>query len=333
MIIQKNENKNDVPITFVEDNFGEYGSLSKYVEDRNFEINYSSLGNGIWQLFEEEKIKLKLKIENNSKKLGELDCIKIFRGVTTGYNDAFIVDEKTRKELIEADSNNSEIIKPLLQGRNIKKWFYNKSGYFLLQTDFDKNIKSDYPVIYLHLEKYTESLKNRDDQGKKWWNLRACAYYSEFEKEKIIWGLTADKWAFTHDNSGHYLPSNGYILTSEGTVSIKYILSLLNSKLMEFYFGFIGIMTAGGAFTLKHETISSFPVKEISHSEQKSFIEKADVMLDLHKKLNEANTPHEKTALQRQIDATDKQIDSLVNKLYNLTDDEIRIVEESLIED
>ena len=90
--------------------------------------------------------------------------------------------------------------------------------------------------------------------------------------------MTADKWAFAYDDKGHYLPSNGYILTSK-LLSIKYILGVLNSKLMQFYFGFIGIMTAGGAFTLKHETIRELPIKINNEKEQKLIIELTDYIL------------------------------------------------------
>lgn len=122
------------------------------------------------------------------------------------------------------------------------------------RQDFDKNIKADLPSVYKHLLQFEKELKIRDDQGKNWWNLRACKYYADFEKEKIIWGLTADKWTFAYDDQKHYLPSNGYILISEGDLTNKYLLALLNSNLLKFYFGFIGIMMAGGAYTLKHET-------------------------------------------------------------------------------
>jgi len=106
--------------------------------------------------------------------------------------------------------------------------------------------------------------RNKAETGIRyeWYALQRCAasYYTEFEvKEKIIWGLTADKWAYAYDDKQHYLPSNGYILTSNKT-SIKFLLGLLNSNVLKFYFGFIGIMTAGGAYTLKHGTIRKLPI-------------------------------------------------------------------------
>jgi adenine-specific DNA-methyltransferase len=141
----------------------------------------------------------------------------------------------------------------------------------------------------------------------------AASYFPEFDKEKIIWGLTADKWTFAYDNDKNYLPSNGYILTSS-EYSIKYLLALLNSRLMEFYFGFIGIMTAGGAYTLKQETVSEFPIKVISPKNQKLFTTLVD------KILSAKNSDKDTSALENEIDV-------MVYKLYNLTYEEVKIIE------
>ena len=100
------------------------------------------------------------------------------------------------------------------------------------------------------------TLNNNKFEGKRF----IVKHIGCFQKsEKIIWGLTADKWAYAYDDKQHFLPSNGYILTSN-EIPIKYLLAVLNSNLLKFYFGFIGVMTAGGAFTLKHTTIKNLPV-------------------------------------------------------------------------
>lgn len=216
--------------------------------------------------------------------------------------------------MIENDRNSFKIIKPILQGRNVRKWKFKKSTEYILQTGFDTNIDNEYPFIYKHLEQFADELKSRSDQGKNWWNLRACKYYSDFElPEKIIWGLTADKWAFAYDSEQHYLPSNGYILTSK-IIPIKYILALLNSNLMKYYFGFIGIMTAGGAYTLKHSTILQLPIKIAKN--QKKFIEIVDEIINLKNQNFDYNAFKEELIL-----------DANVYKLYDLTYDEVQVVD------
>jgi hypothetical protein len=253
----------------------------------------------------------------------------------------------------------------------------------MLLTGYKNNIPKEYPKVFKHLKKFEEPLNNRVDKGKNWWNLRACRYYSEFEKPKIIWGLTADKWAFCYDDKKHFLPSNGYILTSDSTLSLEFILGLLNSKLMRFYFDFIGIMTAGGAFTLKYETIAELPFKVSESDIQAEIAKLVRQLIDLEQNteqnknefiyrilmnfeqlketqkiqeffkhsfktfFNEFKRQKVKIPLKGQAEleeyfneskkiiitqieksnALENQIDSLVYKLYGLTESEIRIVE------
>ncbi|WP_054693670.1 Eco57I restriction-modification methylase domain-containing protein [Syntrophomonas palmitatica] len=266
--ISKANNKgNKIKIAYANDELISFSNIKEFVNHNQFYLQQNKLNGQIWQLEKQNKLLIKDKIESGSIKISETGTIHIFRGVTTGYNPAFIIDEEQKSNFIKLDKKNNEIIKPLLQGRNIRKWRYITSNEYFINTNFDLNIRKQYPEIYKYLNNFHDKLKSRADQGKTWVNLRACTYYSQFEKEKIIWGLTADKWAFAYDNEKHYLPSNGYILTSD-RIPVKYLLGLMNSKLMEFYFGFIGIMTAGGAFTLKHETISEFPIRNNKNFER-----------------------------------------------------------------
>ena len=160
-------------------------------------------------------------------------------------------------------------------------------------------------------------MEGRKPGNYKWFEiLDNTAYYLEFEKtEKIIWGLTADKWAFTLDTEQHYLPSNAYILTSE-TVSIRFILGLLNSKLLHYYFGFIGVMTAGGAYTLKAATIESLPIAIGTREQQKEIALKVDSILNTKAADKQAD-----------VSSIESEIDLLVYDLYGLSEEDIKIVE------
>jgi hypothetical protein len=265
-----------------------------------------------WSFADESELLIKEKIESVSKELIQFEGMELYRGITTGFNPAFIIDYEDAKNLIERNKDNKKIIKKVLQGRNIRKWVYEESDDRLLQTGFDINIQEYYPSIFNHLFEYKADLISRSDQGQNWWNLRSCAYYDEFEKaEKIIWGLTADKWAFAYDDKQHYLPSNGYILTSNQT-SIKYLLGLLNSKLLNYYFKFIGIMTAGGAYTLKHGTIKKLPIpKEYQEN-------KIENLVDNILKLKNKN---------EDIQLLEKELNILVYKLYTLKHKEVLIID------
>ena len=267
-----------------------------------------------WSFSNIDGLMLKYKVEKNATALENVSGVHIYRGVTTGFNPAFIINDELKNSLVAQDARSAELIKKMLQGRNIRKWYYNESEENLLQTGYDVDVQHRYPIVYAHLSAFENDLKIRSDQGVNWWNLRACKYYFEFEcPEKVIWGLTANKWAFAYDDKQHYLPSNGYILTSTD-IPIKYLLGWLNSKLMHHYFGYIGVMTAGGAYTLKATTISALPFKQ--PQDFSPVISLVDTILQAKAKDVEADTSKEEQAIDRYMYA-----------LYNLTPDEIDIVE------
>jgi len=276
-----------------------------------------------WSFADASNLLLKRKMENSATPLGEVAGVNIYRGVTTGYNPAFIISDSQKDELVSKDPCNTAVIKNLLQGRNIRKWRYNESDENLIFTRKGFDIDA-YPIIKEHLLPFYDNLKPKKESNEKlgrkpgkykWFEiLDNTAYYPEFEKpEKIIWGLTADKWAFAYDDKQHYLPSNGYILTS-ANVPIKYLLGLLNSKLMHHYFGYIGVMTAGGAYTLKAATISALPFKQ--PTDTSSIENLVDRILSDKRQDKDADTS-----------AEERDIDCLVYKLYGLTYDEVLTVD------
>ena len=278
-----------------------------------------------WSFSDMSQLMLKEIIEKDHLPLKDIEGIKIYRGVTTGYNPAFIISNEQRDRLVAEDKKNRQVIKNMLQGRNIRKWYYNESEENLIFTRRGTDIEC-FPSIKNHLFAFYNNLKpktsNDSSEGRKpgnykWFEiLDNTAYYLEFEKsEKIIWGLTADKWAYTLDKEQHYLPSNAYILTSE-TIPIRFILGLLNSKLLHYYFGFIGVMTAGGAYTLKAATIEALPIATGTNEQQKEIALKVDNILNV--KANDK---------QADVSSTENEIDRLVYNLYGLSDDEIKIVE------
>ena len=306
-------------------NFQEF--KRQFIERQNMLGTYLQeyLNEKEWSFANMKQLILKEKIENGHLLLKDIDGVKIYRGVTTGYNPAFIISNEQRDNLITEDYKNSQVIKNMLQGRNIRKWYYNESEENLIftrrGTDIEKfpSIKSHLYAFYNNLKPKTldDNTEGRKPGNYKWFEiLDNTAYYLEFEKpEKIIWGLTADKWAYTLDTEQHYLPSNAYILTSE-TIPIRFILGLLNSNLLHYYFGFIGVMTAGGAYTLKAATIEALPIAIGTKEQQKEIANRVESILNAKAK-------------DKQIDVSsiEFEIDHLVYDLYGLSENEIKIVE------
>jgi len=296
--------------------------VNKFVSEVQYpeKYNQNDLTNDEWSFADTTNLILKAKIESKAKSLINFHGVEIYRGVTTGYNPAFIISDERKNELVNKDGKSRSLIKSLLQGRNIRKWLYNDSDDNLIFTKQGTNIEN-FPSIKEHLFVHFEDLKPRnhgETGGRKpgsykWFEIQDnTAYYPEFEKpEKIVWGLTADKWAFAYDDKQHYLPSNGYILTSE-KIPIKYLLGLLNSNLLRYYFGFIGVMTAGGAYTLKHATIQQLPIILVENPQ--IIIDKVNQILSFKSNGEDIKTLEQKLNL-------------MVYKLYELTYDECKIVD------
>ena len=261
-LLRKVKRSNEFIFVDIKEDFQDQNVYS-YLEENKTLYPSSLLKEKYWQFDELVNYSLKSNIEKIGKQINSIHSIIVNRGVTTGSNEIFIISSKMKNEIILKDSRSLEIIKPVLQGRNIRKWYYELSDNHLIFTRKGIDIEK-YPAVLDYLSLYHTELEpgiGRKPGDYNWYEIQDnTAYYQNFEKEKIIWGLTADKWAFAYDDKKHFLPSNGYILTS-AEINLKYILGVLNSNLMQFYFRFIGIMTAGGAYTLKHQTINELPLK------------------------------------------------------------------------
>lgn len=305
----------DLKILYKDNNWKENFNNKTFEE---YPIKY--LKNYEWSFKSKNNIDIKQKIEKNSSLLMNLDGVYIRRGITTGYDPAFIINEEIKNTL-----GNYDILKPLLKGEHIKKYRIKKSGLWLinshngLKKDHLKpiNLPLDYPSIFAYIVKIDKennaAVKKRSDQGNNWFNLRNCAFLDEFDKPKIIWPLTADKWGFSFDDQKHFLASGSFMLTSKN-IDLMYILGVLNSKLMNYYFSHIGVMTAGGAFTLKKTTIERLPFKLAENTN-----EIGRIVTKIYQEINKN--------FDSDISMLESQIDNLVYEIYGLTEEEIKIVE------
>jgi hypothetical protein len=270
--------------------------------------------------------------------LGEYIDGNIFRGILTGLNEAFVINDATRQDLINADSSSAEIIKPFLIGRDIKRYKQPKCEHYLvlIPNGWTRQQSSNYkdawcwfnqkfPAIAGYLEPFKEVAEKRYDKGEYWWELRACDYYKEFEKPKIIIPAIVQSANYSYDTQGYYSNDKTSIIVLDSL----YVLGLINSKVCDFFLHTIASTKRGGYYEYKPMYVSQLPIviNPSGPSEDHRVSSLVEQMLTLHQQLASVNTPTEKTLLQRQIDATDHQIDSLVYELYSLTEDEIKLVE------
>jgi hypothetical protein len=329
-----------------------FTDLERHIEENFYIIDQKSLDDKGWPLVDNRTQTLLEKLKTQGTPLGKYVDGKIYNGVKTGFNMAFIIDTEIKDQLIAENPKNADIIKPLLIGRDIKRYQPIICNSYILRIpwhfplDDDVNIlsasekaeaqfKEEYPAVYNHILKFKPKLLDRDhaETGIKyeWYALQRpkCELYSEFEREKIVYTEIAARGQFTLDLEGRYPEATTYIL---GTDS-KYLLGLLNSNLWTFLFSKSSSEIRGGFYRWKHQYVAPLPIRTIDHSNpvdiarHDRMVSLVDSMLSLHKQLQEARTPHGEIALRRQIEATDRQIDALVYELYGLTEEEIGIVE------
>ena len=194
--------------------------LSDAFQEHACPMHASDLSPDGWSLTSPNALKLLKKLENTGTPLGEYVGGGIYRGVITGCNDALIIDESVRQQLIAEDIKSDELIKPVLRGKNVRKWKTKPTDEYLIAIASSANrewpwsdagniseaegiFAETYPAIHRHLNGYRERLTARDDQGKFYWELRSCAYYAEFEKPKIVYPNIAQFPSACYDTRGN----------------------------------------------------------------------------------------------------------------------------------
>ncbi|MBM3239416.1 DEAD/DEAH box helicase [Candidatus Poribacteria bacterium] len=168
----------------------DFDSLTEEVRRVSERLGQEALTGENWTLasFAETQILAKMRIVGIP--LGEYCQGKIQYGIKTGLNDAFIIDRVTHDKLISEDPKSAEIIKPLIVGDNVRKYHINFQERYLIWTYIGVAI-NQYPAILNYLKQHQDRMEKRWDRGNHWWELRACSYYEDFEKPKIVWGAFA----------------------------------------------------------------------------------------------------------------------------------------------
>ena len=306
-------------------------SLERIVYDKGVDIPIDNLSPDGWALSGPLTRELIQKIQKSFTPLKSYIGNKPLRGIITGLNKAFIIDRVTRDLLIAKDAKSQEIIKPLLVGKNVRRYTFNYEDKYLIWTYMGVSIDS-YPAIFEHLSQYEDSLKKRWDKGDYWWELRACDYYDKFEQPKIIFPDIAPTPRFTLDTHGYFGINTIYFIPGDNL----YLLGLLNSSLGQLYFTEVcaGLESSGFNYLrFFGQYLEGFPIRTVDPSDRADkahydrVVTLVEQMLALHKKLTDAVMENERIALRDEISRIDKEIDQIVYELYGLTEEEIGIVE------
>ncbi|MGY6530395.1 MAG: class I SAM-dependent DNA methyltransferase [Cyanobacterium sp.] len=294
-----------------------HGYLDEVTEDYlqdNLTINS-------WAFESAEVLKIKQKIEAQGTPLKDWD-ISINYGIKTGYNEAFIIDGKKRQELIEKDSKSADIIKPLLRGRDIQKYYPDFQDLWLIGTFPSKKYNiDDFVGVKEYLLTFGDRLHQSGKKGSRkktansWFETSDnIAYWEDFEKPKIIYPNMTKYFPFfldIHDNYYHN-DKSFHIITNQ----IFWLISFLNSKLFYYCFRDNFSELLGGTRELRKVFMEQIPVQQITEKEEKPFKKLVTKIMEMKKKDKEADTKE-----------LEEKIDQLVYKLYGLTEEEIKIVE------
>ncbi|GAA7260616.1 class I SAM-dependent DNA methyltransferase [Helicobacter pylori] len=282
---------------------------------------------------------LRDKMESVGTPLKDWD-IQIYRGILTGCNEAFIIPTEKRDAILNACKTQEErkrteaLIKPILRGKDIKRYSYEWAHLWVINTHngYTSNLKSKippidiekYPATKAHLDSHYDTIATRCDQGDTPYHLRNCAYLEDFEKEKIVYGEIVQEPRFYLDNGecelGYfYAEATSFILTGE---HLRYLLGMLHSKLITFAFKtfYAGGGLGESGYRYKKAFIERLPIPKITEKNQElahKITDSAKQILVLKEKDPKANTQK-----------LEKEIDTLVYQLYNLTDEEIKIIED-----
>ena len=232
LMFTKSENKEQTLACTVRESCP--SNLSVYIEQNSCHTTFSS--DESWVILSSEENHIRNKINEHGVPLKEWG-VKIYRGILTGFNDAFIISTEKKNELIAADPKSAELIRPILRGKDVKRYSYAFADLWLITTHNgikSKNIPpihvEDYPAIHKHLDDYYPQLIKRADKGDTPYNLRNCVYMNEFFKQKIVYREISDNMNACMVESGIMLNNKCYIITGEHLI---YILSFLNSTLFK----------------------------------------------------------------------------------------------------
>ena len=297
-------------------------SFDDYITTNGFYYPQTEFSNEAWLLVDQPILHLKKKIEMAGRSLEDMK-VKIRLGLATGANYAFIIDEERRQTLINQDPRNAELIKPILRGRDIYRYGYKKPEFYILLTKNGVNVEREYPIIYNYLASFGNNFKMRGAQGQHWTNLRACAFFDDFKLEKIIWIELADTGRFALCSEEIYLINSAYFLIPPKGFLPKYILAILNSKVIQFYMNLTTETSGMGTNRWINNFVKKFPIPVGSQEIQALIEKKVDKVLDITSSDKYVENPIK----QKKVDEYEQEIDELVYALYNLTPAEIALIE------
>ncbi|HDZ5110979.1 TPA: Eco57I restriction-modification methylase domain-containing protein [Campylobacter jejuni] len=296
------------------------------------EFSQKSLSKENFTFSDENASALKAKIEKIGTPLKEWYGLNIYRGILTGYNEAFIISTEKRNEILanckddDEKERTAKLIRKMLRGRDIKRYSYEWAGLWVIGTFPSLKIDIEqYLALKQYLSQFLPRIEQSGEKGcrkktsNKWFETQDnIAYYEEFEKEKIVWNRISSDLCFSYDNQKKFILDSMFSITFYSNINLKYLIANLNSSISKFWIKNNAATLGDGIYGAKIY-IEKLPIPKINSKNEKianELINLVDEILKAKEQDKNANTQE-----------LENKINSLVYKLYNLTEDEIKIIE------
>jgi adenine-specific DNA-methyltransferase len=340
-ITQNTSYKSNLLACIFKDDFDFKQQINSYFSSKCIPLKLS--GSETWRITDNIESSLNNKLLRIGRPLSELD-VEFYRGITSGLNQAYHINLETRDKFIKINSKYNKIIKPLLRGKDIKRYKYEYCNtyiffipwHFPLHNDpkisnasdlAEKSFKKDYPDVYNHLNKFKSELsrRNKAETGIRyeWYALQryGANFWKNYDLPKLVWIEISDRANYSYDDSGFYLTNSAYFLTSK-TYNLKFLLAILNARLSDYYFFQLTAKIAGGRKRYTKQYVEQVLIPQVSEELQKPLIFIVDQILSIKKQ----NPQNDTTALEHQIDV-------MVYHLYKLTFEEAKVIDPGLQEE
>ena len=303
--------------------FDESGLLG-YVRNHTFTVPVASLQDSAWVLSDTTVQNLLTKLKQTGQPLGSYVNNKIYTGIRTGLNEAFVVDKKTRDKLIAEDPRSAEVLKPFLASRDIKRYQCTEATKFLLlfergittkqrgDLEPEEWLSQTYPAVYGWLKPFEARAKARAEKGILWWELRDCDYYAAFGEPHLITPSTSKQPLFGWADAGVYAADKTTVV---GT-SDNYVLAILNAKVARFFMSFQWPVKKNGDVEYKPVSIAHIPIPPVTPEQKAPIVTLVEQILAA--KAND---------LLSDTSGLETEIDQLVYGLFGLSDEEITVIE------
>lgn len=304
--------------------------LALKIKDLAWQMPQSSLLPTGWALVEPDVLALMEKLRKTGQPLEQYADGKFYYGLKTGLNEAFIIDEATRNLLLMKDPHSADIIEPWLRGRDIKRWNVSWASKYLIKIESSANkehawsgkpeeeaeliFKRTYPAISEWFNPMRDKLIQRRDQGKYFWELRACAYYDDFDKQKIFYPDIAKRPEFAFDDKGYFGGNTSYFIPTNQ----KHLTAVLNSTVIHFFYANISATIRGGYFRFFTSYIQTLPIPPLTEQQIEQISTLTEDLL--------ATWPNE------QASEIESQLNRIIYDAFQLNEEEIALVEQTVHE-